>query len=54
MGISLKLEIETKPQISYVELLFSKVKQPIESFFNWLIQKTDSKKLARLDSQKGY
>ena len=31
----------------------SKVRQPIESFFNWLIEKTDFQKASKVRSTKG-
>ena len=33
--------------------VISKVRQPIESFFNWLIEKTDFQKTSKFRSTKG-
>jgi len=51
-----KSEVLKKIDKAYNDLFsraVSKVRQPIESFFNWLIQKTDIQKASKVRSTKG-
>ncbi len=47
------LKIETKPQMTCFSKAVSRVRQPIESLFNWLIQKTDIQRASKVRSAKG-
>lgn len=44
---------ETKPKETLFSRFVSSFKQPIESFFNWLIRKTDYQNASRVRSTKG-
>lgn len=37
----------------YSQLLFSGIRQPVETIFNWLIDKADIQKVSKVRSTKG-
>ena len=55
-GVKGQTEQEKQRDKAYVDLFstaVSSVRQPIESFFNWLIEKTDIQRAAKVRSTKG-